>query len=99
MFAATLAFLLVTPGTDLDKKITFTSVAKPAKKLLAEMTAIIGFPLETSPETAEEVFVVHFSDVPVGEVMKRIATAADGEWRKEESCYRLIRPAEEVAKK
>lgn len=79
-------------GPDLSKKITFESVAMPAKPLLAKLGKIVGANLETSMQTAGDVLVVRFQNVTAKEALDKIALAINGEWKPEENALRLIRP-------
>ena len=81
-----------TGGPDLSKKITFESVAMPAKPLLAKLGKVVGATLETSMQTAGDVLAVRFQNVPAKEALDRIALSINGEWKQEENTLRLIRP-------
>ena len=81
-------------ATDLSKKITFESVAMPAKRLIADLGKAAGLTLDVSAQTASETLVVKVIDVPVKDVLDRIALAVGGEWKTENTgVMRLIRPA------
>lgn len=100
MKAPKIAFVLALaacalPGAaqDLSQKISFSGPAMSAKKLLSEISKKVGYPFETSPQTANEVLFLKVSDVPLGDLLKKIAETAGAEWAKEAACYRLVRSA------
>jgi len=93
---ASLAIALAPQGQapDLSKKISFESVAMPAKRLVADLGKAAGLTLDVSAQTAGETLVVKVTDVTVKDVLDRIALALDGEWKTEDGgVMRLIRPA------
>lgn len=77
---------------DLNQKVTYVGPATPAKALLERLGAQTGVLLGTTPQTGDEVLVVHATDVPLSELLKRIAEATAAEWKEETGGYRLVRP-------
>lgn len=77
---------------DLSQKVTYVGPAAPAKTLLERLGAQTGVLLGTTPQTGGEVLVVHATDVPLSELLKRIAEATAAEWKEETGGYRLVRP-------
>ncbi|MCB8933080.1 MAG: hypothetical protein M9921_00520 [Fimbriimonadaceae bacterium] len=77
---------------DLNQKVTYTGPAAPTKVLLEQLGKQTGLLLGTSPQTAGEVLVVHATDVPLADLLKRIAEATGAEWKEETGGYRLVRP-------
>jgi hypothetical protein len=92
MLLAALSIVLA-PPQDLSKKISFTSEAKPAKRMLADLSGSAGITLTTSQVLDNETLVLHLDQAPLSEAMKRIATVVGGSWQKERDGYRLIRTA------
>ncbi|MDR3688644.1 MAG: hypothetical protein P4L46_04635 [Fimbriimonas sp.] len=87
------AILLCTALTKLppDAGVTFDAPASRAKVLFPQLSKAMGFALDTSPQTEDEVLLIHVKDVPAKDLMDRIAKVANAEWRPEGSGYRLIR--------
>jgi hypothetical protein len=77
---------------DLSKRISFSAPAGPAKDVVAELEKLAGFPLMTSTRTLNDILLVHVEDVPLGQVMDRIAAAAGARWEAESGGFRLVRP-------
>lgn len=76
---------------DLSKKITFKLNATRSAPAMEELTKLAGFPLLTTPATANEVLVINVKDVPIGDLMKRIAKVSSAEWQPEGAGFRLVR--------
>jgi hypothetical protein len=85
------------PQQGLSKRIDFTSVAKPAKQMLAELSEKAGLTLMTSQVMEGEVLVLHLEAVPVADAMRRIAAVTAGEWLQEPGGYRLARSKTKLA--
>ncbi len=77
---------------DLGRKVSFECQATPAKEVVQRLSSLCGVPLLTAPQTENEVLALRIRDLPLEEVMGRIASAVDGTWRQESDGYRLIRP-------
>jgi hypothetical protein len=79
---------------DVAQKVTFSAPAGRASVVLKKLGEQTGIALETSRQTEDEVLLLSFKDVPLKEVMDRIASVADAEWKPEGSGFRLSRPSE-----
>lgn len=80
----------------LTKKISYTSVAAPAKKVIEELADRTGVKLIVSPKTSGDVLAIQVHDVTVRDLMDKIAATIHGEWSPENGGFRLIRtPASE----
>lgn len=77
---------------DLSKRVTYTTAASPAKKVVDDLSGKVGVRLMVAPQTADEVLAINAKGVTLQELMDRIATVVHGEWSKEDEGYRLIRP-------
>jgi hypothetical protein len=77
-------------GQEASPKVTFTMRAARAERVLAELGKAANLTLTTSPQTADEVMVISATDVPLSDLLAKIATAASAEWRQEEGGYRLV---------
>ncbi|HVL38877.1 MAG TPA: hypothetical protein VM328_05745, partial [Fimbriimonadaceae bacterium] len=84
--------VLVAPQDALARPVTFTSVAKPAKRMLAELGQTAQVQLLTTGVTENEVLVIDVREVPLVEVMTKIADVTNAEWKQEGPAYRLVRP-------
>ena len=60
---------------------------------LERLSTASGVRLMASPQTKDQGLVVWVKDVPLQDLMAKIADCAGAEWSKEESGYRLIRSA------
>lgn len=77
-----LTCLAVTLGyaQDLSKKVTYKTVAVPVQRAVAEIAAISGTRLEVADAASRNILVISVKDVPLSELLDRIATAISGEW-------------------
>lgn len=73
----------------LDKRVAFFCRATPTSTLLGQLSAVAGMALSSTAEMDREVLVVSADDVPLGDLMKRIAVATGGEWDRRGSGYVL----------
>lgn len=74
---------------DLSRKVDYEAAGLPAKRVLADLSALTNIQLEPSPQTAAEILVVRAKSVPLTTLMAQIARATSGVWRQERSLYRL----------
>ncbi len=72
-------------------KFNFKAPAGPAKQVFAELSKVAGVPLVASGPIANDVILVNVTDVTANDTMAKIATALNGEWRKEGSGWVLYR--------
>lgn len=82
---------LQTEGQDLDKKVTYSTVAVPTGRAVQEIAKLTGVKLDVSPSQNRDILVIHVTDVPLRKLMDQIATATTGEWRQDGDVWRLIR--------
>jgi hypothetical protein len=73
---------------DLDRPVTFSARADRAQRVVAELSKQVSVPLQVSPKLAREMLVVDVGDVPLRELLSRIARATSAEW--EPSGERLV---------
>jgi hypothetical protein len=78
-------------ATGLDAPVTWSHSGAPADRLLAELGKHVGAGLWTTPQTAGDVLVVRFKDLPLTDVMRHIARTTGAEWREEPTGWRLMR--------
>jgi hypothetical protein len=81
---------------DVSQKVTFSAPAARASVLLKRLGEQTGIPLETSPQTKDEVLLLRVKDVPLKEILDRIAQVADADWKPEGGGFRLTRPSEKA---
>src|SRR4051812_31235563 len=89
-----LGCVLLTPighAQDADRNVSFAMPATRASVLLTALGPKIGANLSTSGHMENEVLLVKVKDVPVKDLLAKIAEAADGEWRQEQNGLRLVR--------
>src|SRR5690348_16065263 len=70
----------LTSAQDPSAKVTYSTVAAPADRVLQEISKLSGANLKASPQTAHEILVLNVKDVPLADLMKRIAAVTSGEW-------------------
>lgn len=80
-------------GADLSRKISFSHPAARASVLLKDLSKETGVPLSASVRMADEVLIVKVKDVPIKDLLAKMAEAADAEWRPLEGGYELGRPS------
>ncbi len=92
MTHALLALVLLAqdPGSALSKKVDFTCAATRASVALAQLGVANGIKLETAPQTASEVLVIDVRQVPLKEVLDRVASVCSAAWRDEGGTLRLV---------
>ena len=73
--------------------VTYSTRAARASLVLKEISAISKVSLETSPQTENEVLVVNAKEVPLSDLMARIAKVTSSEWKQNGSGYRLVAAA------
>jgi hypothetical protein len=83
---------------DLGQKITMTATARPAAKLLAEISEKTGVLLNAAGPVAEEILVLRVIDAPLRETLDKIAIAATAEWVVDGGRRTLIRTGQIIAK-
>jgi hypothetical protein len=100
LFGLLTAALLATSSVaqDLDKKVTLSARAADATHVLQQLSDASGVALEAAPLMAKDILAIKVKDVPLKEVMDRIATATGGEWKPVGQAYRLERSEEQYRK-
>ncbi len=78
---------------DTSVHVTYVGKAMRASEAVKALGALAKVDLQTSPQTENEVLVISVKDIPLTDVMARIATATSGEWKQEGATYRLIASA------
>lgn len=86
----TLFLSLAVPHQTVDK-VTYSTVAVPMKRALAELSDRVGVRLEASPELAREPLILDVHDVELKELEQRIADTCLAEWQKDKDVLRLVR--------
>lgn len=78
-------------GQELTRKVTFSAPAGTAKVVLAEFSKVAGVVLRSGSLTHNEVILLDVHDVPLSDVMKRIAIVTGAEWEEGTGIYTLVR--------
>src|SRR4051794_28975652 len=86
--AAVLLLALQAPDTSVH--VTFRSTALPAAKIVAELSRMSNVPLTVTPQTGSDIMVLAVEDMPLSEVMAKIALVDGAQWKPEENGFRLI---------
>jgi len=93
LLALAIAFLsLASPlnSPALGKRVSFITRAAPASRVLPELGKVARLNIRATPETANEGLIIKVDDVPVGEVLKRIAVVTSGKWEHRSEAYWLV---------
>lgn len=90
-FLGSLALTASALAQDMAQKVTLRSPAKSAKALLAELSQSTGVAMTTAPQTAGEILLLSVTNVPLKDLMNKIAEAAGAEWQQDSAGWRLIR--------
>lgn len=83
--------LILASSQEIARKVDFEARAARVENLLPELSKSTGTSFMFSPQTKDEVLVIKVTDVPLNQLMEKIAAAAAAEWQKEGEGYRLIR--------
>jgi hypothetical protein len=76
---------------DLNKQLTYSTVAVPTARAVEEIAKFSGAKLEVSPSQNRDVLVIKVKDVTVRQLMDQIAVATSGEWKEDNGVWRLSR--------
>lgn len=87
-----LSLLFGSPQDLLEKRVDYETTAKASKQVLTELTDLTGVALLPSGVTERETLVLTAKDVPLRDLMKRIADVCNAEWKEEVAGFRLVRP-------
>lgn len=77
-------------GPDTTVHVTYTTRAARADQVVRDLAGLSKLDLEVSPQTKNEVLVISVKDVPLSDLMARIAEVTSGEWKQEGNIYRLV---------
>lgn len=84
------------PPETLSAKITYEHTGAPVGVLLGALSPKAGVNLLVSPRLSKEIVAVQVKDVPVRELLDRIAKLLDARWEKEGAAMRLVQSAEDI---
>jgi hypothetical protein len=92
MISLALAVLLSASQADpaLSKKVTLEEPASLAGKCIADLAKISGVPMFADDDVNREVLLVSVKDVPLGELMKRVAKVSSARWVVGAHSYNLV---------
>lgn len=79
---------------DVSQRVTFAAPPGRASVVLKKLGEQTGITLETSNQTKDEVLLLNFKEIPMKEVMDRIATVSNADWRAEGAGFRLTRSSD-----
>jgi hypothetical protein len=84
----------------LQKPVTFTTVPARAELVCKQLSDSTGVQLTTSQVMADEVLLIQVKEVPLHDLLQKIAHVTSGQWQQEKDTYRLVRgPETEAAEK
>jgi hypothetical protein len=79
---------------DYAQRVTFSTTATTVKKALTEIAKLTKTPLGVSVGVQGEIVLIDVKDVPLRDLLDRIATVTSSSWKQETSgVLRLVRPA------
>jgi len=70
--------------------VSFETRAARASEALKNLGQIAKIDFQTTPQTEGEILIISVKDMPMSDLMAKIATATSGEWKLEGKTYRLI---------
>jgi multimeric flavodoxin WrbA len=79
-------------GQDAARRVTFQMEAAPVKRVLETLSKQVGLELITSPQTANDTLLISVKEVPLSDLMQKIAQVCSAEWVQARGAYRLVRP-------
>jgi hypothetical protein len=91
MLSALALLALVHQGPDLTEKVTFECDGASAPAALRELSKVTGYTFEGSTAVANEVLVIRVENVPLGDLLSRIARVTTGRWEEYERKQVLVR--------
>ena len=74
-------------------QVTYSTKAARTSVVLKELSQTTKLNLVASPQTENDVLVISVKDVPLADLMARIATVTSGQWKQDGTTYRLIADA------
>jgi hypothetical protein len=78
------------PAVDLQAPISFEHRAAPVSRVLASLSEKSKIKLEALPAVAGDVVLVSVKEVPLQDLLQKIATVTSAEWRQDGEIYRLV---------
>jgi hypothetical protein len=91
MSLLSLAVVAVIAQPAQDPSVTVIVPAAPVPRVLAQISEASGIRLQSSPQVDLDVVTMSVDEVPLSEVMQRLAYVVNGTWRQEQGGYRLTR--------
>lgn len=86
VLAACVAF-----GQDLDQKVEYRTVAAPVGRVLADIAKLTKVNVQAAPTMANEIIVIGVKDMPLRQLLKRIAEVTTGRWDESAERMALVR--------
>lgn len=77
------------PAADLQAPVTFEHRAAPVGRVLASLSEKAKIKLEALPSVAPDVVLISVKNVPLNDLMQKIASVTSAEWRQDGDVYRL----------
>lgn len=82
---------------DLSQKVSYRHPAAPVHILLEELGKQTGVPLGAAANLNNEILIIRVQDVPLKDVLDKIALASAGEWTQEGGKTYLVRSSSRMA--
>lgn len=80
------------PTPDVSKHVTYTTVAVPVAKALADLSQLSGISLRAGIPISGEPIILRLDDVPINTVLAKIASTFEAEWDRDKNGLILARP-------
>jgi|GEM_PF-7054096 len=91
MLAALAAIILgQTAPPDLSQRVTLISRAASVGQTVGQLAKLASVNLSVAPVAANDIVVVHAKDVPLRDLMDRIATVTESQWQQDGATLRLV---------
>jgi len=86
-----MAAFLPASAQDADRKVSFSMEASRASVLLPALGKAAGLDLRATTRMSDEILIVNVHDVPVRDLLAKIAEVSQGEWKVSGNGYELSR--------
>jgi len=86
---------VLTPALQ-DQRLTYSTAAKPLSNLLLELSTRCGVSLTTTPALSQDVVLVQANNASLHEIMDRLASVINGQWKAVDSGYQLFQTKQQA---
>ena len=90
LLAALFPISNVKSGQDQSVHVTYSTRAARMSEIVRQLSQVSKVNLVASPQTENEVLVISVKDVPISDLLSKIAAVTSGEWRQDGTTLRLV---------